>query len=240
MAYRQCVCGSPTLGPGSVNPALRRHRLSHVVNRQRPCSKSLTEDELVERRLRTTAARPQSWSLPTETSAYGPSNQRCGLIRGIVFPDARNIPSGLAEEPIGLAVTGNVPQDLRAPVLSVGLGDAAVIRAAMPVAAVHEHGYLRSREHQIGTAIQGRQRLVIDAVSQACGMDEAPHPKFGRVSRRRLPRIELRKAPLEAQDWEAADTSSCSHASGANLCAATAAVSRLRSQIPQREQTTLG
>jgi hypothetical protein len=69
-----------------------------------------------------------------------------------VFPDSDYCYTGLAQDPLCLAVTLTIALYLGSPEFAPCLGDVAATRTPVPEAAVNENGHLLSGEIEIGPA----------------------------------------------------------------------------------------
>jgi hypothetical protein len=88
------------------------------------------------------------------------------VLRRLVLPVAGDAPSGFGQPHVRVLVAQPICRDLRRPVLAVGPGRGPVFGAAMPIAAVDEHGDAKAPEHDVGPAAKARKRLHVDAVAQ--------------------------------------------------------------------------
>src|SRR5262249_52101761 len=77
------------------------------------------------------------------------TRRTCGII---VRPQPDDLPSGFRQPRIRVAVTAPIPLDLLSPPSRVRLRPRPMCRAAVPEAAVHEQGYARRCEGEIGAA----------------------------------------------------------------------------------------
>lgn len=80
----------------------------------------------------------------------------------LVFPEADDGPSSVAELAIGVSVSGLVRFDLAAPPIGVVLWPGAVNRTAVPEATVDVDGDALAREYEIGTAAHSRQGRAVN------------------------------------------------------------------------------
>ena len=72
-----------------------------------------------------------------------------------------------------------IGRDLSPPIVGVGLGFLVVRRAAMPVAAIDEHGDSRRPEHEVGGSAKPWERPGRDPVAQATAVDQRTNEEFG-------------------------------------------------------------
>ena len=99
-----------------------------------------------------------------------------GAVFQLVFPDAEDGPAFLAEEFFGGAVAGDVALDFFEPVFLVGGGHAAVLRAAVPEAAVDENGEALFGEDEVRPAGDGD---VAAPAFDVRGAEEREEVEFG-------------------------------------------------------------
>ncbi len=93
----------------------------------------------------------------------GREGGRSAPVLETAFPHHHDVPSGAAQELLVALVTGLVARELVLPERHVGLGGRArAVRAAVPVAAVHEDGQLAPRKADVGMA---RSLLPVQAVA---------------------------------------------------------------------------
>lgn len=96
-----------------------------------------------------------------------------------MLPVAQHDPAGVGQCPVRLGVALAVARDLLLPVVGMGLGRrSAVLGAAVPEAAVDEHGDLEACEDDVGPAAQIGERTDVDPVTQPMGVQQAPHGHF--------------------------------------------------------------
>jgi hypothetical protein len=81
---------------------------------------------------------------------------RLTLPREFVFPDSEDAPPGAAQGPVSPPVPGDVGGELLSPEGRVTFRFGAVLRAAVPEAAIHEHGQPEFREDEIGPDLKVR------------------------------------------------------------------------------------
>jgi hypothetical protein len=77
-----------------------------------------------------------------------------------VLPYAHDLPAGLREKSVGLAIAIARPRDLVAPPISVVFRPRHVFGAAMPEATVDEDGNSETREHDVCTPPRAGQRRM--------------------------------------------------------------------------------
>ena len=100
-----------------------------------------------------------------------------------MLPDSYRSPPSVKQNRIGFRVTFTVALDLGTPPGCIGFGEGLVLRAAVPEAAVDEHGNASAREHEIGAPAPAGKRPEIDAVTKARSMEMRSNLQFaGRVS----------------------------------------------------------
>jgi hypothetical protein len=107
-------------------------------------------------------------------------DQICSLCDIHVLPDADHVPTVLHERSIHPTVALGVLGELRHPVVTVALGDLLMDRAAVPEAAVDEHGHLRSREDDVRShtdASTPEQEILSEP--KPAGMERRPHEELG-------------------------------------------------------------
>jgi hypothetical protein len=91
-----------------------------------------------------------------------------GLVRVLVFPDPRHGPAGVMQAFVGVGVPGAVSGDLGRPVPAINVVPSlAMLLAAVPEAAIHEHRHPLGGEHDVGDAGKPRKRASVDPVAQA-------------------------------------------------------------------------
>ena len=78
----------------------------------------------------------------------------------------------------GVQIPATVLGDLGSPERGVRLRAGPVHRAAVPEAAVDEHGHSLAREQEIGAAATIEGQGMVDAIAKAAPMDQAPHGEF--------------------------------------------------------------
>lgn len=102
-----------------------------------------------------------------------------GLCHGDVLPDPNHCPPVGGESFVDPSVPEDVALELRRPVVHVSLGFAAMLRAPMPPAAVHEHSDACRREHEVGANPNrsGDDRAV-HAVPPPAPMELSPQREF--------------------------------------------------------------
>lgn len=118
----------------------------------------------------------------------------------LVLPRPDNPPPSTLEGASDQPVARDVSFELGDPVVAVPLGNVAVLRAAMPKAAVDEHGDAPAREDDVGLRRDGGQlEPVVDAEAQAPRVEAASERALGAgvaspVARHapRHPRVERR------------------------------------------------
>ena len=88
-----------------------------------------------------------------------------------MFPNTYDMPSILRQPGIGVRIPGSVGFYLLAPELGVALRPTRVFRTSMPEPAIHEDGYLQSREHDIRHTSWLRQYRVVHPVAQVSTME---------------------------------------------------------------------
>jgi len=104
-----------------------------------------------------------------------------GIGYWLVFPDADDFPACGRQRGIGDTVTLNVPAQLRIPVPDVDGRLAAMLRAAVPEAAVDEHSDPASGERDIGPdPIPARKvQAIVLAVAVAPAVQSTAQRKLG-------------------------------------------------------------
>lgn len=70
-------------------------------------------------------------------------------VGGLVLPRADDMPAGGAESAVDAPITRGVAFELRAPIADVATGCIAVLRAAVPEAAINEDGDPPAREDDV-------------------------------------------------------------------------------------------
>ena len=113
-------------------------------------------------------------------------------IAGLMLPDAQDAPAGVLEVRVRLAVSLYVPRQLGAPIGAIGLGLCAMLRTAVPEAAVDEDGKASPLEDYVGSPSLSWQRRKVDSIPQACGVEDLPH---GQLGTRVGPSVGLHGAP---------------------------------------------
>jgi hypothetical protein len=83
-----------------------------------------------------------------------------------MFPDPHDQPAGILEGPVGLSIPFAIPFDLLLPEGSVRLGLCAMLRTAIPEAAVDEDRQALPRKDDVGMAAYPLQRRPVHTVSQ--------------------------------------------------------------------------
>src|SRR5829696_904503 len=97
----------------------------------------------------------------------------------LVLPGAEHLPSVTCERAVDSTVSGDVASELRLPVRGVRPWRVAVVRAAVPEAAVDEDGEARAREDHVGSNDSGRSRdWVIDPEAQPTSVELRPQSQF--------------------------------------------------------------
>src|ERR1700761_5529678 len=97
-----------------------------------------------------------------------------------MFPESDYGPPGFAESGVGGPVPFDVTAELRLPVPGVGRRLTPVIRAAVPEAAVNEHGDPAGGEHDVGTDPDAARQIEpqILAVTVALAVQRPPQREF--------------------------------------------------------------
>lgn len=96
-----------------------------------------------------------------------------------MLPDTYYLPPAVAQNPISLAVPGNIAADFVAPELRIGLGRNVMLRTAVPVTPVHEHGNALPRENKVGCPAKTCDRSPRRQISEAERMRSSSDGKFG-------------------------------------------------------------
>jgi hypothetical protein len=101
-----------------------------------------------------------------------------GDIEWHVLPEPKHLPSFSHKDARHATIPFAISRELGDPVLGIGLGHSAVIRASMPEAAVDEHGDPRARKHEIwpDAKLAGDDRKIPSvtvAAAMQCG-SQAP------------------------------------------------------------------
>lgn len=99
----------------------------------------------------------------------GEADRRGALENVLVFPEPEDVPASLMQLSIDPTVSFKVGSEFLLPPLSVVPRDRAVLRTAVPEAAVHEHGDFRWPEGDIGSTTHPWQYFLIDTEAE-------PHP----------------------------------------------------------------
>lgn len=140
----------------------------------------------------------------------------------LVLPYPNHAPPSFAQPLVSIAITSSVPFELLAPPISVVLRPRPVLRAAVPIAAIHEHGDSMPGENNIRPAPQALQRRIVDSEPQGAPMELGAQPHLGgrvplscsghpRADRCRLGlQILTRHVSLLPQRDHAATTARCS------------------------------
>jgi len=92
------------------------------------------------------------------------------LLRRFVLPDAHHHPASAFQLAGRVEVSLTVLLELRLPVPRVDTRLIAMLRAPMPKAAIHEHGDLRSGEHDVSHTTQSGQWATVNQVTQPPGV----------------------------------------------------------------------
>ena len=88
-----------------------------------------------------------------------------------MFPEPKYSPSRIPESIVRFFVPSFVLSELPRPVLGIGSGSGlSVILASVPEAAVYEHRYPLTREHDVGGSTAARLRPRRDPVPQPRGV----------------------------------------------------------------------
>jgi hypothetical protein len=74
-----------------------------------------------------------------------------------VFPDADDLPAGLAQSAVGVRVTAAVLLDLSSPEGGVGTRLGAMLGAPVPVATINEDDHPRKSKDNVRAAAKARQ-----------------------------------------------------------------------------------
>lgn len=98
-----------------------------------------------------------------------------GFDRIVMFPDPHDYPALCCEMCISLAVSMHVALELRTPPGGVCCGPSAVLRAPMPVAAIHEHGYAEPCERDIDRTSRQTGNVEVDTKSETPVVEEATY-----------------------------------------------------------------
>src|SRR5829696_3259520 len=160
--------GNPTLArlaPSLCDGArLATKRLNHLL---RGC------DSAAARRVHRTRASSRS----ARSSGRRVSVSDLGYV--LVLPGAEHLPAVTCERAVDSTVSGDVASELRLPVRGVRTWRVAVVRAAVPEAAVDEDGEARAREDHVGSNDSGRSRdWVIDPEAQPTSVELRPQSQF--------------------------------------------------------------
>jgi hypothetical protein len=75
-------------------------------------------------------------------------------LRVLMFPDVNRLPAALTQLGIGALVPSNRLLELFLPPFRVGFWIRPVFRTGMSEAAIHEHGYPKTDQHDIGSTWQ--------------------------------------------------------------------------------------
>ena len=78
-------------------------------------------------------------------------------VRVVVFPDVDRQPAQFLEFAIDPAVAFDIAVEFLPPPVAICLRHGPVLRALVPEAAIHEHGYLRRTEYQVRCSRQTPQ-----------------------------------------------------------------------------------
>jgi hypothetical protein len=84
-----------------------------------------------------------------------------------MLPDSDDDPARISQPRIRVAIPGDVALDLLSPKGSIAFGPGAVLRTPVPVAAIHEYGHSRPREHDVHTSPHLGKDLAIDAKAES-------------------------------------------------------------------------
>ena len=145
-----------------------------------------------------------------------------GFVGGFVFPDADWGPTGCSEAGVGVGVAGSVAGDLGFPVLGVAAGLGAVLRAAVPEAAVHEDRHPQAREHQVSFAANIGQRPAVHEVAQATPVQRRADEPFRSRVAGSLFRHALRRRTWQRLRFHGAGSSNISESHGRGTSSLTA------------------
>src|SRR5579872_1640923 len=115
---------------------------------------------------------------PGDSPAESPSTANAALpnefldasgspLRVLVLPDGDHAPARCPQHGRRLIVAPLVRTNLRDPVPPILRWHEVVLRAAMPKASMHEHRNLRTREDEVGTAIEPLNRSGVNAIPEA-------------------------------------------------------------------------
>ena len=96
-----------------------------------------------------------------------------------MLPESQDEPARLGEQLVGLAIPYAIARDLRPPIVGIGLGFLVVRRAAMPVAAINEHGDPRRPEHEVGGPAKPSEWPDRDPVAETAAVDQRTNEEFG-------------------------------------------------------------
>lgn len=97
------------------------------------------------------------------------------LGRPLMLPEPQDSPPFLLESPGRVEIPLAVSLDLRTPVGSICPRRDEVLGAAVPETTVDEHCDPPPGKHDVGSSAAVRsERRVVDAVAEACGMEESP------------------------------------------------------------------
>ena len=99
-----------------------------------------------------------------------------------MFPNTHYKPTPVRQDQIVSAVSSDVPVELGLPVARISPWLVAMLRAAVPEAAVNEHGHAASREHDVGSARSVRQGSSVLPKAEATSMKFGPYPATLRPS----------------------------------------------------------
>ena len=92
----------------------------------------------------------------------------------LVFPETEHDPPGIAELLVRLAISCDVPQELRLPPLAVGVWDVPVLGTHVPEAPVHEDGHARRPEDDVHSLAPVAEHSTVHAVPKAASMKLPP------------------------------------------------------------------
>lgn len=93
-------------------------------------------------------------------------------------PESEHHPSSFHQGLVSLRVSLLVSDDFFGPIIRVNPRLAVMFWAAVPEAAVDKHCYPLSREHQIGSSPEGRNRARGHSISEPHCMDQFPNSQF--------------------------------------------------------------
>src|SRR4051812_42419243 len=97
------------------------------------------------------------------------------VLKRFMLPNTHDGPTGIIERCIGLAISLDVPSELRLPVPDIAPGHSTVLWTDVPEATVHKHSDLSTSEDNVRTDSQAVDlQPVVLAEAQAPGMERGP------------------------------------------------------------------